>query len=119
MLTAEQKDKITKAVAHFCAIANVRVPEVTFSDSLGRSAGAYYPTKDLIHYNVNIAYHHFDVFLIDTVPHEVAHHVDFVRHGNKVRRHPSGRRDMHGRFFKAIVAEIGAVTSTKHSYSLI
>lgn len=54
-----------------------------------------------------------------TVVHEVAHLVDFVRNGMKMRRNPNGTRNMHGASWKCIMMELGIQQpKTCHSYEL-
>lgn len=90
-------------------------------DLTNKTAGAFTyknstgPVK--FRFNLAIAEKNLEAFLARTVPHEVAHYVDFMRNGQKMRTHPSGRRDMHGRYFKAIMQEMGVTdTSTYHAY---
>ena len=109
------KERISREVERHCALANVPVPPISF-DLTGVFAGICY--QDHIEYNLEIANRYPDTFLIDTVPHEIAHWVDFVRNDYQDRRHPSGRRDMHGKYFKAIAKELGAQTATYHSYAV-
>lgn len=109
------------AVRDFCATANVPMVTVNFVP-MGRIAGRYWPGKNLIEFNPLYIKGEYavdeQVFINDTVAHEVAHHIDYVQNGNKIRRHPSGKRDMHGKYFKAILAKLGSNSKTKHAYTM-
>jgi predicted SprT family Zn-dependent metalloprotease len=96
---------IREKVDHYCKLAAVAADLlIEYTDKQSRTAGWYWPGQNKVTFNTNFFEH--DEFN-ETIAHEVAHHIDYVRNNNTVRRHPSGKRDMHGKFFKAIMRELG------------
>lgn len=109
------------------AVYNLDQLPVTY-DVTGVTAGTYSPSKKTIGINPVIAKANWDVYM-ETVLHEVAHAVDHASAIDKkayaTRRHKSGRRDMHGKYFKAILLNLHAVmdvpvpeSTTCHDYEV-
>lgn len=106
------KDQVKKLVIDYCNIAFVPSDiEVKFTDRASGYAGyfVYQGRKMWLEFNTR----YFDQpENHETIAHEVAHYVDYVRAGYKDRFLPSGRRDMHGKYFKEIMREFGYENAT-------
>ena len=114
------KDQIRNKVKELCAKANVPFIEPEF-DLRGRDAGQVVTydgdlSRARIRFNLPLAEMN-DNFIDRTPVHEVAHYVDYYRNGCKTRRSANGNRDMHGKYWKAIMRELGAQDEKRcHSY---
>lgn len=94
----------------------VKTLEIRF-DLRGRAAGqARYGTRQgiggpwIIRYNPVLLRENPDSFIAQTVPHELAHVVAFVRHGHRIRPH--------GPEWRAIMEQFGAAPERCHRYDL-
>lgn len=114
------KEQIRNEVKRLCALAGVPFIEPEF-DLRGRVAGQFISygsdlTRARLRFNLPLAEMN-ENFVQRTPTHEVAHYVDYFRNGCKVRRLANGNRDMHGKFWKAIMRELGAQDEKRcHSY---
>lgn len=82
-------------------------------DLRGRTAGqAQYRPRGpwVIRYNLDLLRENADAFIAETVPHEVAHLVAFLRHGPRIRPH--------GAEWRAVMGEFGAIAQRCHHYDL-
>lgn len=119
MLSNEQKSRICELVEQYCKQYGYNVLPIKF-ELKGVVAGTFtYKRNSPVRFNFNpiLASKNFSEFLARTVPHECAHYIDFMENGSKQRTFPSGRRDMHGKYFKNIMQNLGAKDpSTYHTY---
>ena len=107
---ARTRDLLALAFAHFGL--GLRALEIRF-DLRGRAAGqARYSARGpwIIRYNAILLRENPESFLAETIPHEVAHLVTFLRHGPRVRPH--------GPEWRAIMAQLGAKPERCHRYDL-
>jgi predicted SprT family Zn-dependent metalloprotease len=105
-LSIEQKEIIATKVKYLCEKVGIKTLPVEYFNA-GRRAGAFSPRDILVKFHEDIAEANFDTFINTTLPHEVAHYLDFIRCGNRVRRSNSGKRDMHGQAWKRACADLG------------
>lgn len=105
MLTALQRKFISDLVVASATIAKIPVPAIHYTVK-GRVAGRGGIIKGVlsVDFNEAIAKENFKAFA-NTVVHEVAHCVDYVRNGNKFRINGRGRI-FHDKVFKSIMQEI-------------
>ena len=119
MLTENQKAEIVDLVNEYTSLHNYPALPVHW-DLTGVTAGSFtYRGGTPLYFKFNqvIAAKQFQDFLDRTVPHEVAHYIDFMNNGSKQRMFAGGRRNMHGKHFKAVMQSLGAQdVSTYHSY---
>ena len=116
-LSEAQKDTIRNLVKHYAGMYNYEPIPVDFTVT-GRTAGVFRPKFVTIGYNEDIAARNYEAFIARTVPHEVAHYIDFMNNGGRTRQHLDGRRDMHGKYFRAIMVNLGVTdTKAKHNYT--
>lgn len=116
----EISDKVKECCekASFYYGRDFRIPSITFFTK-GTSAGFASPAKWLVMFNQVLYLENKEQFLNKTVPHEVAHLIDYVINPeNFVRKHGK-RRSLHGPTFKFIMSEVlGAEdNSTTHTYN--
>lgn len=74
-------------------------PEVRF-DLRGKSAGAAYPLRNLLRFNVGLYQGNKEHFLQQTVAHEVAHLLVSQLHGLRVRPHGREWREVMEKLFR-------------------
>jgi len=122
LLTEAQKNKVYAEIANLVARAALEYPvyEVKFED-MGRVGGRFYSplatdsSKCMtLAFNQTLITDNFDEYFLRTIPHEVAHMVDFVRLGYKHRTKRRGGklvRDSHGVDFQTIMLELGAFSN--------
>ncbi|MGI9571129.1 MAG: SprT-like domain-containing protein [Desulfobulbia bacterium] len=72
----------------------------------GTTAGTASMNRGEMRFNMHIAKTHFDKYMARTVPHEVAHMIDFALHG----------KSSHGSSWKNIMIRFGCEPSRCHSY---
>ena len=123
MVSPQVKNKIMAVVKKNIADANayynlnMPIPEITFNLS-GCCAGQAFTQKWLIKINPYLLDQYEDEMINVTVPHEVAHLVDYkVNPQNFMSRHHTGRkRSLHGPTFKFILGNVLGCkdTSTTH-----
>jgi predicted SprT family Zn-dependent metalloprotease len=107
-----------------------------YFDTGGQHAGWFRPKGSkgnkygipYVDLNTTLCAENFEQFLIDTIPHETAHYVDYARNGNKQRRLANGNCDHHGRFWKQACSDLGFpglkrchnfdVASVKRNYTI-
>lgn len=121
MLTQDQKNHIESVAKAALAKYKLNPIEITY-DVTGNAAGMFWPSKNAMAFNAKLAAENWDNF-DTTVLHEVAHAIDYASAIGKAkyttRKHKSGKRDMHGKYFKAIMRELGVIEpSTYHSYKV-
>jgi SprT protein len=107
---ARTRDLLNQAVSRLGIRA--RDLEIRF-DLRGRAAGqARYggPGLWIIRYNPVLLHENPQRFIAETVPHEVAHVVAFVRYGHRIRPH--------GPEWRAIMEQFGATPERCHRYDL-
>ena len=111
------QDSIIRLAMEKIAQAGLSVHPEFYFDLTGGAAGCFsYNGQNMkLRFNMPIAEANSDKFH-ETVVHEVAHLVDYVRNGYKMRKLANGNRDMHGRYFKSIMEELGVEARTYHSY---
>ena len=81
-------------------------PKINFENLHSNTLGFYSPRKGVI-YDIDKAILNPEGYLGDTVPHEVAHHIDYVLNGYRQPRSANGRRSAwHGKQFKYIMRNI-------------
>jgi SprT protein len=80
----------------------------------GTTAGwSCYGRKELM-FQLDLAEHHQEDFINETVPHEVAHYVDDLVYGNK---YANGRRQVHGPRWKYIMTRVYGLNPDRcHNY---
>lgn len=88
-------------------------PKVKFTKG-GRVAGIARPESWEVNYNPVLFAENVEDFLLRTVPHEVAHLIDYAMHPENFTGY--GRRSIHGLTFKKIMRYFGAPEATCHSY---
>jgi SprT protein len=111
-------DKIKKEVHRLCDKANVPVPGIDFT-VVGTCAGKFIGTNPRVDFNLGLANDYGDEFIARTVVHEVAHYVRYYRNGDEFDRHVNGRRDSHGKKWRTVMEELGAVDcTTYHKYEV-
>jgi SprT protein len=104
------REILDQAFAHWGLSA--RAVEIRF-DLRGRAAGqARYGPHDpwVIRYNPLLLLENPGAFIAETVPHEVAHLIAFLRHGPRIRPH--------GPEWRAIMEQLGAVPERCHRYDV-
>jgi SprT protein len=97
-----------------------KVPHIEVSFKLRGSTAGQFEVKAkesyLIKYNKELMSQNWNVFKQRTIPHEVAHYIEYVIF-NGFERTRTGRRSVHGRRWKSIMALLGVKNSTRcHSY---
>ena len=90
-------------------------PRIIFLQK-GRTAGTACSSTWVLDFNEALLNHQLDAFLARTVPHEVAHLVDYkVNNGHE--RTGTGRRRVHGNNWKKVMRVLEVKDSTRcHSY---
>lgn len=115
------QEKIREKVRYYCEMGGVPFIEPEF-DLTGGTAGMFTSrgsdkTALRLRFNMNLAEQNPE-FIERTPRHEVAHYVDHVRNGYKQRRSANGKRDIHGKYWQAIMRELGAEDISRcHSYT--
>jgi len=132
MLTAAQQQRIRTEVARYITIAEekydrtFKAPTILFNLK-GTTAGTANPKEWRLKFQPVLAANHFDDFVARTVPHEVAHLIDFeinnkigqpravtVTRSGRVRR---AKRSLHGESWKRVMRVFGVTDITRcHSY---
>ena len=89
-LTESQKTTIRDLVKHYAAKHDIKVYIPVDFTVKGKTAGVFrYPEKS-IGFNEILAAQNFEDFIARTVPHEVAHYIDYTKNGNKMRKFRDG-----------------------------
>jgi SprT protein len=112
------KDLITERVKELCTLANVPYIAPEFGLK-GKIAGQFiYKCKTCrLNFNLIFAENHTEEYLARTVTHEVAHYVRYYRNSYAQDLLPSGKRDIHGAKWRAVMKELGATDIKRcHSY---
>ncbi len=131
MLTDQQKQQITDKLSSLLAIANARfktailMPEV-FYDCNNTSGG--YHKDGTLHFNPVLTVQNFEDYLNTTVPHEMAHYIQWhVYRGSLTRQITYGRgyravltrRKVHGREWQSIMRLFGIHNPKRcHNYDV-
>jgi len=113
------ESQILYTVQKLCNKAYVPIAVVN-NKVTSKVAGYFHAGKNsFLDFNLKIAKENPDTF-IETVIHEVAHYVRYVRNGNKLDMLPCGKRvDMHGTKWKAVMNEFGIENPQRcHSYKV-
>ena len=107
------KEKAIARVYECCKIANIELPSNISFDLKGAIGGtAYVETREL-KLNLQLLEENFDEYMSQIIPHEVAHLVQFDRHGLVYYR---GKKSWHGPVWKSImVNEFGAKPDAYHN----
>jgi SprT protein len=126
MLTVEQKQTVINRVNHFVEFANdhfnvkMELPFVRF-EKRGTTAGTANRVSWEVNFNAGLMVDNFDLFMNDTIPHEVAHLVTDYVYGAQVKgfvRTRSGirkaRRESHGKHWKSVMATFGVDPTRCH-----
>lgn len=92
------------------------VPNIMYS-LRGRTAGKCFYTQNRLDFNMVLLNENFEKFMATTVPHEVAHHLDYQYHGG-LDRSANGRRRPHGLRWKTIMNMLGANPKRCHTYDV-
>lgn len=77
----------------------------------GRSLGLAYVVDGKIKLDKSILYS-FKIF-DEVLKHEIAHHIQWKRNGNRFLRSKNGRRSFHGKDFAAVCKEMGIPARTR------
>ncbi len=104
-------DCLNRAEAHY---GKELAPIYAVYKKCGQVAGYARDGSDTITLNPVLLMENVDAFIHRTVAHEVAHVLDYRINGR--RRTRSGRRDIHGPAWQAIMVVLGAPVSRCHSY---
>ena len=119
---AKLQESLDKAEAHYGK--KYEMPTVLYN-LRGRVAGRALCGRDTIKLNAVLLMENVEDFINRTVPHELAHLIDYDRNPHcfesGVQMTRSGRiqrtkRSLHGPTWKSIMAVLGAPSSTRHSY---
>ena len=115
-LTNEQKMIVCEKVKHYCDLAKIKYPyEVTFNEWRGRVAGTANVYGRIIDFNARLCAENFEHFIVHTVAHEVAHIVQYDRHGPVKSK--GGKNIWHGKIWKDIMQnEFNVEPNRCHSY---
>ena len=120
-VTAEQKAIVREKVADLILLANTKlgadvpVPVVKYTKR-GTVAGTAEIGQNAINLNAVLLVENFDDFLVSTIPHEVAHMIDYALHPENFEVGYGQKRSVHGPTWKRIMRAIGANPSRCHSY---
>jgi SprT protein len=127
-VTKDIKDRVNAELNRCLAIASLKWPSHQFPfptveyTQRGTTAGTAYYNKWMIKLNPVLLMENVDDFIKRTVPHELAHLVDFrvyQRHAPEFLSFASGRRakrSVHGETWKYVMRLFGADPSRCHSY---
>ena len=91
------------------SLRNLTIPEIKFNNRTYRCAGQNYPTLNKIEISRKLFEQHKDTILHITVPHEIAHQVDYNLHGMP----PNKRR--HHKLWKDIMVKYGLPPDIYHT----
>ena len=121
-VTAKVMDCYAKAEAHYGQV--FRTPHVVFKKR-GTTAGTAHGPTNTLDFNAVLLMENLEHYIASTVPHEVAHLIDYVvnPHNHSRGIHWNGRRKkriVHGYDFKFIMERVlGADDSTRcHTYDV-
>lgn len=95
--------KARECIAHYIERANreqrvaITMPTCSF-DLRGRTAGMAYQQRNHVQLNAVLLVENFDDFISDTIPHEVAHLVVWVKYGRKAAAHGAEWKEVMRRF---------------------
>lgn len=119
--TLEIRNRVYEKVEHYIDIANniydmeMSYPIVEFTVR-GTTAGT--ATGDhTVNFNAKLLVDNINLFMEDTIPHEVAHCVDHHIHGTQYKRTRTGRKQRvsHGHSWKMIMRAFGVDPSRCHN----
>ena len=116
---AAELGMITKTDLRCIKAVGGKMVEIVFNLT-GRTAGQMCPEGYQNLWGVKFRFHpvllaeNFEDYMVRTVPHEVAHHIDWIMNGGRwVKR---GRGSAHGNQWKGIMTRLGYENSRCHSY---
>ena len=89
---------------------NLRTPVIAF-DLRGACAGQAWLQKHMIRYNISLLAKYGEEFITQTVAHEVAHLIAYVRNGYR-------KGKPHGQEWRAVMRAFGADASRCHSFDV-
>lgn len=118
MLSQDIKDKVITKVDYYCALASemynipILVPVIQFK-KLDSDAARAVPQKNLLEFNSDLLYNNIQDYINNTVPHEVAHLISYIRHGWVIR---SGIIHFHGKEWREIMIDFGCSPLVYHDY---
>lgn len=75
------------------ALANVKPPEVKINARLKTTAGYAYSQAHRVEFSAELFWEHTEHFVVDTIPHEVAHIITDLRFPNEKSHHGQPWRD--------------------------
>lgn len=117
-LSTEQQQEVVSATHHYIRQASdlyqtLFNPIPVLFDLRGRSAGMYRVRGKVhdIRYNPHHFARHYQINLLETVPHEVAHYIAHMRYGWK-------RIRPHGREWRGIMTDLGIEPRVSCDYDL-
>lgn len=119
---AKLEESIATAEAHFGT--TFQMPSIRY-DKRGTTAGVATCNRNEVNFNATLLMENVEDFLGRTVPHEMAHLIDYKLHPENFQstvrvtrggRYKRTKRDIHGATWKNIMRVLGAPTSRCHSY---
>ena len=119
ILNQEIKDKVILAVDRYCSLASelygisLIVPVLHF-DLRGTDAAVARPQRNLIKFNPILLQSNLQDYLNNTIPHEVAHLVSYIRNGWVMSS--KGGLSFHGEHWKSIMRDFGCEPLVYHKY---
>lgn len=120
LLSADIKKRVAARVAECCAIASkhygmhIDMPQITYT-TRGTTAGKAYYHAHRVDFNARLLIENVEDFMIDTIPHEVAHLVDILVHGFTYR---GAKVSQHGPTWKSVMRVLGADPQRCHNYDV-
>lgn len=121
-LTPEIKARVEQKLRQCCEIATRQtgvefaMPHIMYGVR-GTTAGKAHLQTYTVDFNAMLLAENVDAFIARTVPHEMAHLIDYKLHPENFRRGVGrGKRSVHGPSWKRIMMMLGADPSRCHSY---
>jgi SprT protein len=122
MTDNEMKNKVVESVKQFINKYNKSFSKKAYDIPIkftkrGKCAGCVSYHGDNVEFNFNMVLlrENFEDFLLNTVPHEVAHFVTWIQYGHQYTK--SGRRIIHGKDWKNMMSFFNVKDNRCHSYN--